>query len=257
MKKCNLLFLLAIVCLQSISAYAEDTDTIASESAKYKLFSPLTYSPSVIDNVFDFNKPANGFANNSDDAADLALLNIYLNRPDLVQVTEDDLEDATDVAVNVRKPVENKPEIKEEKIDVLDDIVTVGPTNIVVEKPNFWKIKGDYNLQFLQNYVSGNWYKGGENHVSMLGMFNLEANYNNKQKLTFNNKLETKLGFQTSPSDQYHHFKTNADLLNGSWGVMDVKGKKTDNILTFEPQIIEGQPQLFYRVDTIRKIQKK
>lgn len=225
MKKCNLLFLLAIVCLQSISAYAEDTDTIASESAKYKLFSPLTYSPSVIDNVFDFNKPANGFANNSDDAADLALLNIYLNRPDLVQVTEDDLEDATDVAVNVRKPVENKPEIKEEKIDVLDDIVTVGPTNIVVEKPNFWKIKGDYNLQFLQNYVSGNWYKGGESSYSFVASGTLEANYNNKQKVTWDNKLEARLGFQNTRGDTLHQFKTSEDLLRytGKLGIQATK----------------------------------
>lgn len=47
--------------------------------------------------------------------------------------------------------------------------------------------------------------------------------------------------------------KTNANLLIDSWGVMEVEGKKTDNILTFEPQIIEGQPQMFYRVDTIKK----
>ena len=47
--------------------------------------------------------------------------------------------------------------------------------------------------------------------------------------------------------------KTNADLLIDSWGVMEIEGKKTDNILTFEPQIIEGQPQLFYKVETIQK----
>ena len=47
--------------------------------------------------------------------------------------------------------------------------------------------------------------------------------------------------------------KTNADLLNGSWGVMEIEGTKTGNILTFEPEIIEGQPQMFYRVDTIQK----
>ena len=46
---------------------------------------------------------------------------------------------------------------------------------------------------------------------------------------------------------------TNANLLIDSWGVMEIEGTKTDNILTFEPEIIEGQPQLFYRVDTIQK----
>ena len=47
--------------------------------------------------------------------------------------------------------------------------------------------------------------------------------------------------------------KTNANLLSDSWGIMEIEGTKTDNILTFEPEIIEGQPQLFYRVDTIQK----
>lgn len=88
-----------------------------------------------------------------------------------------------------------------------------GDFHIQVRRPNFWEIKGSFSSQFMQYYVSDNWYKGGENHVSMLAAFNIEANYNNKQRLTFNNKLETKLGFQTSPSDTYHKFKTNADLL--------------------------------------------
>lgn len=47
--------------------------------------------------------------------------------------------------------------------------------------------------------------------------------------------------------------KTNANLLIDSWGVMEIEGTKTDNILTFEPQIIEGQSQLFYKVETIQK----
>ena len=47
--------------------------------------------------------------------------------------------------------------------------------------------------------------------------------------------------------------KTNANLLIDSWGVMEVEGKKKDKIMTFEPQIIEGQPQMFYRVDTIQR----
>ena len=36
------------------------------------------------------------------------------------------------------------------------------PVEVLVKRPNFWTFSGDYALQFLQNYVSGNWYKGGE-----------------------------------------------------------------------------------------------
>ncbi|MDD7098005.1 MAG: DUF3078 domain-containing protein, partial [Prevotella sp.] len=48
---------------------------------------------------------------------------------------------------------------------------------------------------------------------SMVGSIVLQANYNNKRKLKFENKLELKLGFQTSRGDTVHKFKTNNDLI--------------------------------------------
>ena len=68
-------------------------------------------------------------------------------------------------------------------------------------------------MQFLQNYISGNWYKGGESNYSMLGIVTMEANYNNKQKVKWDNKLELKMGFMTSRSDSLHRFKTSEDLI--------------------------------------------
>ena len=90
-----------------------------------------------------------------------------------------------------------------------------GPATIdvVVKKPNFWTFTGDYYLQFLQNYVSENWYKGGESNYSMVASAIIQANYNNKQKVKWDNKLELKLGFQTSKGDSIHRFKTSEDLI--------------------------------------------
>lgn len=34
--------------------------------------------------------------------------------------------------------------------------------DLSVAKPNFWKIAGNADVQFSQNYVSDNWYNGGE-----------------------------------------------------------------------------------------------
>jgi hypothetical protein len=85
--------------------------------------------------------------------------------------------------------------------------------DVWVTKPNFWTFSGDYYLQFLQNYISGNWYKGGESNYSMLGSVTLQANYNNKQKVKWDNKLELKLGYQTSRGDTLHKYKTSEDLL--------------------------------------------
>lgn len=84
---------------------------------------------------------------------------------------------------------------------------------IVVRKPNFWTVKTNFSFQFTQNYVSDNWYKGGESHNAMLASTIIEANYNNQRKITFDNKLEMKLGFQTSRGDEEHKYKTNSDLL--------------------------------------------
>lgn len=88
-----------------------------------------------------------------------------------------------------------------------------GEVDVVAYKPNFWKLKTDFSMQFIQNHVSKNWHKGGESNFSLLGTWNVEANYDNKRKITFENKLEMKLGFQTSKSDKMHKFKTNNDQL--------------------------------------------
>lgn len=100
-----------------------------------------------------------------------------------------------------------------EQVKTSDEILDLSDFHIQVRRPNFWTVRGNFSTQFMQYYVSDNWYKGGENHISMLGIFNIEANYDNKQKITFTNKLETKLGFQSSPNDEFHKFKTNTDLL--------------------------------------------
>ncbi len=94
-------------------------------------------------------------------------------------------------------------------LNILDD-GEIGP---VVRRPNFWTLKAGFSLQFTQSHVSENWYKGGESNLALLASTTLEANYNNQERLTFDNKLEMKLGFQTSQNDEEHKYKTNSDLL--------------------------------------------
>ena len=84
---------------------------------------------------------------------------------------------------------------------------------IIVRKPNFWTFKTDLSLQFTQNYVSDNWYKGGESNNALLATVTIDANFNNKKKISWDNKLEMRLGFQTSRDDSEHKFRTNTDLL--------------------------------------------
>ena len=103
--------------------------------------------------------------------------------------------------------------ILSEKVEPVVEEPIFEPVEVFVSKPNFWTVKGDYYLQFLQNYISSNWHKGGESNYSMVGSLTMEANYNNKQKMKWENKLELKLGFQSSRSDSLHSFKASEDLI--------------------------------------------
>lgn len=159
---------------------------------------------------------------------DARLLSIYLRHPELVEGTESQLE--TTGGVLQPKTVTDQPAItvKQAEPEEPDTL----PIDVMVLKPNFWNFGGDYYLQFLQNYVSTNWYKGGESNYSMVGAVTLEANYNNKQKVKWNNKLEMKLGFMTSNSDSLHNFKTSDDLLRYT-GKLGLQVKK-DWYYTFQ-----------------------
>lgn len=177
------------------------------------LFLPLTFYKGIVSNAFSMQRTLS--------PVDHQLLSMYLRRPDMVKGTQTALEKtgptlapvtvAEKPTVMVRQPVAEEP--------------TVQPVDVVVLKPNFWTFKGDYYLQFLQNYISSNWYQGGESSYSMVGALTLEANYNNKSKFKWDNKLEMKLGFQTSRSDSLHKLKTSTDLLRytGKLGLQATK----------------------------------
>ncbi len=187
-----------------------------------QLFTPLTF----------YHAPAGRFLRLTSDghsvdsldlALDKALMHVYLNRPDLVRSHESRL-DVVGAPI-----IEETP--RKSKLDIVEEVapkpieIEAAPMNIYVKKPNFWAVKGDYYLQFLQNYVSDNWYKGGESNYSMLGSVTMQANYNNKQKVKWDNKLELRLGYQTSKGDTLHKYKTSEDLIRytGKLGLQATK----------------------------------
>lgn len=75
-----------------------------------------------------------------------------------------------------------------------------------------WKTAGNASLQFTQGFVTKNWYKGGESNFALLAAGDYTFNYS-KDKFTWDNLLEGKLGFVTTPSDLYHDYMTNTDYL--------------------------------------------
>ena len=199
--------LLPIAASLALSASAaQPNDTVSGRI--YRLFVPLTFYHHVAGNMLAVNNQGSDMER----AVDQALMNVYLNRPDLVVATETQLNEAGSIRHDVDKPIEQKVEMVE-YVNPQPDEPEIVPTEVVVTKPKFWTHKADGYLQFMQNYVSGNWYKGGESNYSALGSLTLEANYDNKGKWKWDNKLEAKLGFLTSHSDSLHKWKSNEDML--------------------------------------------
>ena len=203
-------FALFIVATFALSASAAQYGN-NSKGQYYRLFAPLTFYHSVAGNQLSI---ASSNPDEVSQAIDQALMHVYLTRPDLVQVTQSEQEKSGGLRQDIIEKTVVQQEIEMvEQAEPMPDMPEVEPVEVVVEKPNFWKHKGDAYLQFMQNYVSDNWYKGGENNYAAVGSITLEANYDNKSKWKWDNRLEMKLGFQTSPSDTVHRFKANEDLL--------------------------------------------
>ena len=207
MRKIALLF--AAVMTLSASA-AQPNDSL--DARYYRLFAPVTFYHDVADKALALNSEAAG-KDVVVDEVDATLLNVYLNRPDLVSSTETELMETGSIREDVYQPIENQVELAETVDEPVIDQPEDAPDSVVVQKPKFWTYKGDGFLQFMQNYVSNNWYKGGESNYSMVGSLTLEANYDNKNKWKWDNKLEAKLGFLRSRSDSLHKFKANEDLI--------------------------------------------
>ncbi len=219
----------------------------------YKLFVPPTYYTSVIDQAFGidwqpgkklgmtatdslyqvlsdtierFELPQLETKAEADRWVNNLLLKYYMQYPDRVKGNELYL---ADMKVFDESKVPSGP--KKEKVKeymkaenpVADNTGT--DTEIVVLKPNFWKKTSKASLQFSQHGISDNWYQGGESTNALMGELKLTANYDDQQKIQFDNSLEIKIGFITAPSDTVHSYKTNADLfrLNSKLGVRAIK----------------------------------
>ena len=195
--------------LDSIQRVNDALRSEVSDGRYFRLFAPTTFYHSGANKTLSL-APKTG--DEVTDAVDQAMMSLYLRRPDLVKNNESRLREVGSLREDVNQELTQQVELTEKAAPVPEEPEAV-PIGLVVVKPNFWKFKGDGYLQFLQNFVSGNWYKGGESNYSAIGAVALELNYNDKDKVTFDNKLEMKLGFQTSRTDTVHTFKTNNDLV--------------------------------------------
>ena len=152
------------------------------------------------------------------------LLGYYLEHPNQVIGNEMYFADAIlldDVQV-INAPRQEK---MKNYMQVVNPVEKASADAFKVLKPNFWKKSASASVQFSQYGISDNWYQGGESTNALLAETKLVANYDDRQKVQFENSLELKIGFITAPSDTVHTWKTNADLLRlySKLGVQAVK----------------------------------
>lgn len=173
--------------------------------------SPLTFKHGVAERLFGIKA-----GSPEQEYIDKVMMRMYIDHPDLVRETERKLAESGEIAFRPNEPLHHEVALTNQETDDMETIVVTEPSTpnvqLVTTRPNFWTFAGDYSLQFLQNYVSDNWYKGGESSYAMIGATTLQANYNDKEKIKWDNKLEMKLGMQSSQGDTLHQYKASEDL---------------------------------------------
>jgi hypothetical protein len=255
-----------ISVLDSLNNPATPQRYIQTDPDYYRLFVPTTYYKSaiaqlstvntdailpendspVVDKTLSIDKEQFTTKERVNKVVDKALMNLYLNSPELVVFTEDDLDAAGIFVDNIAsEEVTNINNAKREMMDVLtanSPLDVEQEAEVELRKPKFWTIAGNGSLQFSQHYLSDNWYKGGVSSVSMIGTLQLSANYNDKEKVQWENLLDAKLGLASTPSDQVHKYLTNTDQLRifSKLGIQAAKNWYYTISAEFKTQFVNG-----------------
>lgn len=171
---------------------------------------------------------------------DNIMLDIYANHPEQVAMTEKDLR--SEVLPSRDVPDMQRIEYSRGNIHIPDNVSGGMATTVV--KPNYWTTNGRIALKFTQNYISGNWFQGGESNNTMLGEFDFDLNYDDKDCITFKTHFDADLGFATTKADTLHSFKTNTDRLRieSTFGYKLVKNLDVAAKMKLETQSLPNYP---------------
>ena len=220
--------------LQGWYDYTPDSEYGMLKPEFFKYVVPLTYYSSAIQHAgsFDDWEPEDILTRNKKvekdkinaqianlqqskkihDFVEKQLLSFYISYPELVQHNENEFQSISLLSDKDREAGPRTENIMT-MIQPSERVAEVTESDLTVYRPNFWTTGGNGYLHFSQNHISDNWYKGGESTKSMLSGLVLFANFNDKQRIQFENRFEWKLGFITAPSDTVHSYKANNDLL--------------------------------------------
>ena len=168
------------------------------------------------------------------------LVDLYRTAPSMVQMTEAELR--SEKSVPTQEVSASAPSLNFKKLDIPTDVA--GGMKTTVTKPNYWKFSGRTSLTFTQNFISENWYQGGESNYAMLATIDLDMNYNDNDRISWTNHFDLDLGFATSQADTLHSFRTNTDKLRleSTFGYKIVKSLDLAAKLKVESQMLPNYP---------------
>lgn len=125
----------------------------------------------------------------------------------------------------VRAPQKEKLSVERtlegSRIDVVDYNIEYAPLLTDKVHADKWHYRGFTSLQMTQTAMSENWYKGGENNMTLYSDHKLEIKRYDENKLTtFETVMQVKLGLYYTASDTIHPTRVNDNqfLLDVKYG---------------------------------------
>ncbi len=144
---------------------------------------------------------------------DVTLRRIAAYEPQLIAYQIDELPDVSDFVrfkFNI-KPIDENVLLPENKFTYSHRRITFDKV-----KRSPWTTTSQAMLQFSQNFISDNWYQGGSDNISILGILNGKFNYDDKKNIQWDNFAEWRLGFNSVEGDTLRFLNTNDDILRAT-----------------------------------------
>ena len=156
------------------STAVDGDDTEDANHVYAKLFATPVLYESVVKDAFAGNDDAvesdvKAMDTEREAVVENMMMELYRTAPEKVQMTEAELRSEKFVSSHVAKV--SAPSLNFAKFEIPTDVA--GGMKTTVKKPSNWKFSGRTSLTFTQNFISDNWYQGGESNYAMLATIDL------------------------------------------------------------------------------------
>ena len=210
--------------IMSIPLSKTDSLLYASNS----LLLPLVYTGKDIRAVWDINKNLMSLANGSRNGLITNKLPVKMTTENFVadlrrgardyisnhamQLYVTTLDRLPSLSTFMSRPIKgsrvNPLAVYEDKIDLGNKKIEINDLKYI-----YWTKKANALLQFSQNYVSSNWYQGGNSNFAFLSIITGETNYDNRKNIQWDNRFEWRTGLSSIIGNTKRKVMINDDIL--------------------------------------------